>query len=153
EMMRPSSDPNKETYYGDRLFNELKKAKKNRRRRPAKSSEFTIENNPNNNELDKALNLIKRIDENDKIRAYKNKLGDKDTKLKRALDEIEKLRTEAILGMKKEGLDETISSETTENNTTKVTVENNGVKVTANQDDIDILENIHPTVDVVEEMG
>lgn len=46
--------------------------------------------------LDNALALIRKMDENDKIRAYKDKLKEVDPKYKRILTNMDKVREEVI---------------------------------------------------------
>lgn len=52
--------------------------------------------------LNYALKLIKRIDENDAIRSYKNKMTGTNKKLSEALEEIQKMREKAVSDMIKE---------------------------------------------------
>jgi hypothetical protein len=58
----------------------------------------TIEKN-SNDYLEHSLKLIKKLDENDTIRAYKNKMGKQNKALSDALLEIQKLREKAIQDM------------------------------------------------------
>ena len=58
----------------------------------------TVENTTNDY-LEHSLKLIKKLDENDTIRAYKNKLGKQNKALSDALLEIQKLREKAIQDM------------------------------------------------------
>jgi hypothetical protein len=46
--------------------------------------------------LDNALTLIRKMDENDKIRAYKDRLKEVDPKYKRILTNMDKIREEVI---------------------------------------------------------
>lgn len=46
--------------------------------------------------LEHSLKLMKKIEENDSIRAYQNKLAKKNTELKDALEEIQKMREQAV---------------------------------------------------------
>jgi len=55
------------------------------------------EANKNRDNLKRSLDIMKRVDESDKVRAYKHKLSKKDEKLKEALDKIEELREEAFV--------------------------------------------------------
>jgi hypothetical protein len=50
-------------------------------------------------DVERVLKLMSKIDENDKVKAFKQKT---DNKLKKAIDEIEKLKREAVIGLMKE---------------------------------------------------
>jgi len=49
--------------------------------------------------LEHSLKLMKKIEETDSIRAYQNRLAKKNTELKDALEEIQKMREQAIKDM------------------------------------------------------
>ncbi len=57
-----------------------------------------IEQTVNNQKefLEHSLKLMKKIEDNDSIRAYQNKLAKKNTELKDALEEIQKMREQAV---------------------------------------------------------
>ena len=47
-------------------------------------------------DFESSLKLMKKIEDNDSIRAYQNKLAKKNTELKDALEEIQKMREQAV---------------------------------------------------------
>lgn len=52
--------------------------------------------------LEKALKLMKRVEENDKVKAYKQKVSTQGAKLTNAFKEIERLKNEALIGLMEE---------------------------------------------------
>ena len=49
--------------------------------------------------VQRSLSIMKRIEDSDKVRSYKTKISNQDTKMKDYLNKIDELRMEAIIGL------------------------------------------------------
>jgi 2-oxoglutarate dehydrogenase complex dehydrogenase (E1) component-like enzyme len=53
-------------------------------------------------ELQRSLDVMKRVEENDKIRAYKTKIIKQDDKMKKILQELETMRLQVVTDLQKQ---------------------------------------------------
>jgi len=71
------------------------------------NSEKIVEQTVNSQKefLDHSLKLMKKIEENDSIRAYKNKLAKTNNNLKDAIEEIQRMREQAMRDLIKDSME------------------------------------------------
>jgi prophage DNA circulation protein len=69
--------------------------------------------------LDHSLKLMKKIEENDSIRAYKNKLAKTNNNLKDALEEIQRMREQAMRDLIKDSMEVMVNPSSIVDKTTK----------------------------------
>jgi predicted metal-dependent hydrolase len=85
------------------------------------NSEKIVEQTVNSQKefLDHSLKLMKKIEENDSIRAYKNKLAKTNNNLKDALEEIQRMREQAMRDLIKDSMEVMVNPSSIVDKTTK----------------------------------
>ena len=86
-----------------------------------KTTEKVIEQTVNTQKdfLEHSLKLMRKIEENDTIRSYKNKLTKSNSDLKSALDEIQKMREQAVNDLIKDSMEVMLNPSSIIEKTTK----------------------------------
>lgn len=86
-----------------------------------KTTEKVIEQTVNTQKdfLEHSLKLMRKIEENDTIRSYKNKLTKSNSDLKSALDEIQKMREQAVSDLIKDSMEVMLNPSSIIEKTTK----------------------------------
>jgi predicted metal-dependent hydrolase len=85
------------------------------------NSEKIVEQTVNSQKefLDHSLKLMKKIEENDSIRAYKNKLAKTNNNLKDTLEEIQRMREQAMRDLIKDSMEVMVNPSSIVDKTTK----------------------------------